>query len=300
MGLGSLKVNLFSKKLFGAKLNGFVFRLPKRERRCLGRLKHIPTHFQAAHPKGSLKPLHPPSQNITIPHPTILQTPHPAVQQTAFDFNDPAYPRFDKMLGNANAELIYILQQEHDQFLYIWGEQGSGKSHILQAWVGQALQNRQTAVYIDAGTTPLTDSAVQADFVAIDQIEKLNDAEQATLFYIFNHFRNSKHGHLLLSADTPPSKLQLREDLRTRMGYCLVYDIKPLSDEEKIDALVGMAGARQLALEPEIFRYLLTYWRRDMDSLVQMLDTLCHYAATTRRRITLPLLRQLLKQQDTP
>ena len=92
----------------------------------------------------------------------------------------------------------------------------------------------------------------------------------------------------------------MREDLRTRMGYCLVYDIKPLSDEEKIDALVGMAGARQLALEPEIFRYLLTYWRRDMDSLVQMLDTLCHYAATTRRRITLPLLRQLLKQQDTP
>ena len=68
----------------------------------------------------------------------------------------------------------------------------------------------------------------------------------------------------------------------------------------EIDALVGMAGARQLALEPEIFRYLLTYWRRDMDSLVQMLDTLCHYAATTRRRITLPLLRQLLKQQDTP
>ena len=95
------------------------------------------------------------------------------MQQTAFDFNDPAYPRFDKLLGTANAELIYILQQEHDQFLYIWGEQGSGKSHILQAWVGQALQKQQTAVYIDAGTTPLADTAAQADFVAIDQIEKL-------------------------------------------------------------------------------------------------------------------------------
>ena len=277
MGLGSLKGNLFSKKLFGAKLNGFVFRLPKRERRCLGRLKHIPTHFQAAHPKGSLKPLHPPSQNITIPHPTILQTPHPAVQQTAFDFNDPAYPRFDKLLGNANAELIYI----------------------LQAWVGQALQNRQTAVYIDAGTTPLTDSAVQADFVAIDQIEKLNDAEQATLFYIFNHFRNSKHGHLLLSADTPPSKLQLREDLRTRMAYCLAYEVKSLSSEEKITALTNMAKTRQLNIDPSIYQYLLDHWRQDLGSLITMFNDLANYSISQGKPITLPLLRRLLKQQKT-
>ena len=83
------------------------------------------------------------------------------------------------------------------------------------------------------------------------------------------------------------------------MGYCLVYDIKPLSDEEKIAALAGMARARQLDLDEGIFRYLLNYWQRDMDSLVKMLDTLCLYAATTRRRMTLPLLRRLLKQQET-
>lgn len=249
--------------------------------------------------KSSLKPLHPPSQNITIPHPTILQTPHPAVQQTAFDFNDPAYPRFDKLLGTANAELIYILQQEHDQFLYIWGEQGSGKSHILQAWVGQALQNWQTAVYIDAGTTPLTDSAVQADFVAIDQIEKLNDAEQATLFYIFNHFRNSKHGHLLLSADTPPSKLHLREDLRTRMAYCLAYEVKSLSREEKITALTNMAKTRQLNIDPGIYQYLLDHWRQDLGSLITMFNDLANYSISQGKPITLPLLRRLLKQQKT-
>lgn len=219
------------------------------------------------------------------------------MQQTAFDFNDPAYPRFDKLLGNANAELIYILQQEHDQFLYIWGEQGSGKSHILQAWVGQALQNWQTAVYIDAGTTPLTDSAVQADFVAIDQIEKLNDAEQATLFYIFNHFRNSKHGHLLLSADTPPSKLQLREDLRTRMAYCLAYEVKSLSSEEKIAALTNMAKTRQLNIDPGIYQYLLDHWRQDLNSLITMFNDLANYSISQGKPITLPLLRRLLKQQ---
>ena len=81
--------------------------------------------------------------------------------QLSFDFDETAYPRFDKLLGNANAELIYILQQEHDQFLYLWGEQGSGKSHILQAWVGQAAHAGHSALYIDVGKTPLHDTAAE-------------------------------------------------------------------------------------------------------------------------------------------
>jgi hypothetical protein len=59
-----------------------------------------------------------------------------------------------------------------------------------------------------------------------------------------------------------------------------------------------MARARQLDVDDEIFRYLLSYWQRDMDSLIQMLDTLCLYTATTRRPLTLPLLRRLLAKQD--
>ena len=86
---------------------------------------------------------------------------------------------------------------------------------------------------------------------------------------------------------------------RTRMAYCLVYEVKPLTDREKIDALVSMAAARQVTIDPEIFEYLMNHWRRDMDSLMQMLDTLDNYAVMMGKRITLPLLRQLLKQQET-
>lgn len=63
-------------------------------------------------------------------------------------------------------------------------------------------------------------------------------------------------------------------------------------------ALADMAAARQLTVDPEIFTYLLNHWRRDMDSLVQMLDTLDNYSMMMGKRITLPLLRQLLKQQE--
>ncbi len=219
------------------------------------------------------------------------------VNQLIFDFAARDYPSFDKFLGTSNAELLYMLQQAHGQFVYVWGQQGSGKSHLLQAWVAQALQAGKTAVYVDAANTPLNETALEAEYLAVDQIDRLDGGEQAVLFEIFNRFRNSGRGFLLLSADVPPHGLALREDLRTRIGYCLVYDVKPLSDQEKIDALMSMAAARQMVVEPEIFHYLLNHWRRDTDSLMQMLDTLDRYAVTVGKRITLPLLRQLLKEQ---
>ena len=221
------------------------------------------------------------------------------MNQLIFDFSSHDYPGFDKFLGTENAELVYVLQHKHGQFIYVWGEEGAGKSHLLQAWVAQALDAGRNAIYIDAAATPLTEAALDAEYLAIDQIEKLNNEEQALLFAIFNRFRNSSKGFLLLSSEYTPQQLVIREDLRTRMAYCLVYEVKPLTDREEIDALVSMAAARQVTIDPEIFEYLLNHWRRDMDSLMQMLDTLDNYAVMMGKRITLPLLRQLLKQQET-
>lgn len=221
------------------------------------------------------------------------------MNQLIFDFAERGYPGFDKFLGTENAELVYVLQHKHDPFIYVWGEEGAGKSHLLRAWVAQALDAGKKAVYIDAAAMPLTEAAFEAEYLAIDQIEKLGNEEQALLFAVFNRFRNSGKGFLLLSSEHTPQQLVIREDLRTRMAYCLVYEVKPLTDQEKIDALVSMAAARQVTIDPEIFEYLLNHWRRDMDSLMQMLDTLDNYAVTMGKRITLPLLRQLLKQQET-
>lgn len=221
------------------------------------------------------------------------------MNQLIFDFAERGYPGFDKFLGTENAELVYVLQHKHDPFIYVWGEEGAGKSHLLRAWVAKALDAGKKAVYIDAAATPLTEAAFEAEYLAIDQIEKLGNEEQALLFAVFNRFRNSGKGFLLLSSEHTPQQLVIREDLRTRMAYCLVYEVKPLTDQEKIDALVSIAAARQVTIDPEIFEYLLNHWRRDMDSLMQMLDTLDNYAVTMGKRITLPLLRQLLKQQET-
>jgi len=62
------------------------------------------------------------------------------VNQLIFDFAERGYPGFDKFLGTENAELVYVLQHKHDPFIYVWGEEGAGKSHLLRAWVAPAVR----------------------------------------------------------------------------------------------------------------------------------------------------------------
>ena len=92
--------------------------------------------------------------------------------------------------------------------------------------------------------------------------------------------------------------MPIREDLRTRLGWGLVYQVHGLSDEEKIDALSKSALARGLSLSPGVLPYLLTHFRRDMQSLSAMLDALDRYSLETQRPITMPLLRELLQLGD--
>ena len=91
--------------------------------------------------------------------------------------------------------------------------------------------------------------------------------------------------------------LPVREDLRTRMGWGLIYQIHGLTDEEKVAALGAAATARGLTLSPGVIPYLLSHFQRDMSSLSTMLDSLDQYSLETQRPITLPLLREWLQAE---
>jgi DnaA family protein len=132
----------------------------------------------------------------------------------------------------------------------------------------------------------------------VDDCDQLDEARQQALFHLINQVRDNG-GILIASAKQAPLQLALREDLRTRLGWGLVYQLHGLSDEEKIDALSKAAEARGLSLSAGVLPYLLTHFRRDMQSLSTMLDALDRYSLETQRPITLPLLRELLQTGDT-
>ncbi|MBV8666536.1 MAG: DnaA regulatory inactivator Hda [Burkholderiaceae bacterium] len=211
----------------------------------------------------------------------------------------------DNFVSGTNHELMQLLTglaaanraAEHtgERFIYLWGEPGAGKTHLLRA-----LANQPAARYIaaDAGESVfLFDESVR--LYLLDDCDKLSAASQVAAFALFNQVR--EHGAVMVSAGAvAPAGLALREDLRTRLGWGLIYQVHPLTDEEKISALTQAAAARGVTLSPGVIPYLITHFRRDMRSLVSMLDALDTYSLETKRPMTLPLLRELLQLESEP
>lgn len=201
-------------------------------------------------------------------------------------------------VAGQNTELLARLERLHaepassldERFVYLWGASGAGKTHLLRA-----LATAPAARYIaaDAGAAEFEFDPAHKLYL-VDDCEQLRPAAQIAVFNLFNEVR--EHGATLVaSGSMPPARLVVREDLRTRLGWGLIYQVHGLSDEEKIAALTKAALARGFSLSPGVLPYLITHFHRDMRSLSAMLDALDKYSLETQRPITLPLLRQVLQ-----
>lgn len=199
------------------------------------------------------------------------------MRQLALGISPPPDPSFDNFVPGANGELLARLRELVDARLaenifYLWGEAGSGRSHLL-------------AAAARAATRAL---------VVADDVETLDEAGQLALFSRINEARESG-GAVLAAGSAPPAQLSLREDLRSRLAWGLVYQVKPLSDAERALYLHAEAGRRGMRLADEVVWYLLTHVRRDLPSLGAILDELDRLSLERQRHITLPLVREALK-----
>ena len=191
--------------------------------------------------------------------------------------------------------------------IYLWGPPGCGRSHLLQA-----LASQPPAVYLDRtqGAAPLW-ALAQGDaagtlpgLVAVDDVHLMDESSQAGLFALYNRWRESaatgQAFALALTGDRSPLSMPLREDLRTRLGWDLVFRLELLSDADKLAALAVQAANRGLQLQPEVLNWMLTHYERDLRRLTALLDALDRYSLASGRSITLPLLRATLADPDFP
>jgi DnaA family protein len=189
----------------------------------------------------------------------------------------------------------FAQRASREHFAYLWGDTAAGKTHLLQA-----LAATPGSRYI-AADAPDSDFAYASatSLYLLDDCDRLPAARQIDAFALFNQIR--EHGAYMVSTGpVPPAVLPVREDLRTRMGWGLVYQIHGLSDDQKIAALTQAAESRGLTLSASVLPYLLSHFKRDMRSLSTMLDALDQYSLETQRPVTLPLLRDLLLQGNPP
>ncbi len=185
-------------------------------------------------------------------------------------------------------------------WLFLWGEPGTGKTHLLEAACRAAQEQGQTPLYVPladkADITPaLLDDVELVPLVCVDDVDAIaGDAQwEAALFALYEHLR-AQGGMLVLAARTSPAAIGLKlADLATRLSAGLVYQLQPLSDAEKVAALRLRALRRGLDMTEEVANYLLTRFPRDMHSLFALLDRLDTATLAAQRRLTIPFLRGL-------
>ena len=202
------------------------------------------------------------------------------MKQLLLDIQPPAAPSLDNFVVGRNAEALFqlqrtVLEQDEARFIYLWGADGCGKSHLISACNALA-------------------SSQQLNMICVDDVHLLGDEEQIALFDLYNQLRESG-GRMLVSGIAAPGQMGLRDDLATRLAWGLSYQLHPLSDEEKAQALRNHAEAKGMRLPDEVLDYCLRHLRRDMPSLIATIDALDEWSLTDKRAVTLPLLKQLLQ-----
>ncbi|MGP1716968.1 MAG: HdaA/DnaA family protein [Methylophilus sp.] len=200
------------------------------------------------------------------------------MKQLLLNIQPPAAPGFDNFILGQNHEALNSLKtvlagQAPTQFMFLWGAPGSGKSHLL-----------------------LAAQAMGAHIA--DDVHTLDAESQIILFDTFNHIK-AEGGVLVTAGNHAPTQMGLRDDLATRLAWGLVYQLQPLSDGEKADALRAHAQDRGMKLPDEVIAYCLKYLRRDLPTLVSVLDALDEWSLITKKPVTVPLLKKMLQLELT-
>ena len=106
----------------------------------------------------------------------------------------------------------------------------------------------------------------------------------------------SRSARLLLSAGATPARARFTlADLRSRLDAATLYRLRELDDESRAKALRRHAGGRGIEIPDDVVGYVLTRHRRDMSSLVALLDRLDHHSMARQRRLTVPFVRDLIE-----
>lgn len=218
---------------------------------------------------------------------------------------------FDTLVAGRNDVSVGIVQQcalgEGEKQIYIWSPQGGGKSHLLQAACNLAAKNQRTVCYLPAEQVidqpvQILDDIEQVDVVCLDDVDQLiqspanSGAWEEALFDLINRMRETGNS-LLLGAATSPEALQVQlPDLGSRLVWGPVFQLQPLSDADKHEALRKRANQRGLELPENVAEYLMRHYPRDLFGLFERLEKLDTAAMVMQRKLTIPFVKSVLEE----
>ena len=220
----------------------------------------------------------------------------------------PRRQRFEHFHAGANAaalEAVRTLAVEPGApWVYLHGASGSGRSHLLLATCQAATAAGRRAQYLPLATISDHAAALRgvagSELLALDDLGAIAGKQEAehALFDLYNRSR-ADGGALLFAAAATPVQLAIElPDLRSRLGACTQFALKPLDDDERRTVLRARAAARGIALDDSVLNWLFARYARDLGALLDLLDRLDQASLAAQRRVTIPFLREFLREPE--
>jgi DnaA family protein len=199
------------------------------------------------------------------------------------------------------ASLRHLLQGTGEPYVYLWGERGVGRSHLLQACCHALESANRSAVYLpliehEQLSSEMLEGMEDMDLICLDNINAVLGQRpwEEAIFHLYNRVLASD-AKLIISSDIVPSQLPcLMPDLRSRLSQGLILQVQALNDEQKLAVLQLRAKRRGLELSDEVGNFLLRHYPRNMASLFEALIQLDQASLVLQRKLTIPFVKSVL------
>lgn len=187
------------------------------------------------------------------------------------------------------------------EFVWLWGNSGSGCSHLLQAVCHELDALGQPVFYLTLSAWRELSPDVlcgleQVSALCLDNVDEvagIPEWEEA-LFHLYNRMA-ARQTPLLVAARSSPQYTPFRlQDLHSRLQSAAVFQLQPLSDDNKVAALKMRAAHLGFDLNDEVASYLVHRSERSMTALIAVLHDLDRHSLETQRKVTIPLLKSLM------
>ena len=203
----------------------------------------------------------------------------------------------ENLVGNEQIldfiDQIYL--QERSTEIYVYGETGRGKTHLLQGAISRTLAKKKNGMYIDCNE-PIPEHVIeyidQLDWISIDNVNLIG-SQQHLFFDLYNRGKIAEVS-MLISGPTPPNNLSIMKDLKTRLGLAAVFELEELNDDLTREVLKNQMSERNLTIEPKVYEYLFKYYSRNVNILISAINLLDRASLQSKQGITIPFVKKTL------
>ncbi len=184
--------------------------------------------------------------------------------------------------------------------IFVWGDAACGKTHLLSATCNLVAEVGYRVAYLPAKYIE-KDGALEGlehcDLVCFDDVDEISEVAEVELFHCINRCR-AQSARLLFAASSQPQSLSLGlPDLLTRLAWGPVFQLQSVPDDQLQAALMHQLATRSLNVSTDVAVYLLNRIPRNITSLKKIVDLLDHASLKEQRRVTVPLIKQLIDEK---